>query len=238
MARVGIIQTRGIGDIVIALPIAAWFARGGHSVFWPVDERWQAFLQEAAPYVTFLPVPQVADAASYLVTLPQAALEQSGVDETFMLYSALSNVGGIKVQNERYPEFMQFDQYKYALTHVPFSEKWNLEIVRNRRREEELFDSLGIGRDFVCVHPRSANFAPDVTIPPEWESTHDVVEIDERSASPFDWILTMERASKLVFIDSCFANLAEQLNLPMEKYLILRSPGPATPVFKNGWIYL
>lgn len=207
-------------------------------MYWPVDGRWQQFLQEAAPYVTFLPVRHDADPASYLVTLPEAALQASEVERIHMLYSTLNNVGGIKVENEKYPEYMQFDQYKYAVAHVPFSEKWNLELARNRAREEKLFDSLGVTREFICVHRRSGSFAPDFGIPPEWESTHDVVEIDERSASPFDWILTMERAAKLVFIDSVFANLAEQLNLPMEKYLILRSPGPGTPVFKNGWTFL
>jgi len=39
-------------------------------------------------------------------------------------------------------------------------------------------------------------------------------------------------------IDSCFSNLVEQLNLPMEKYFVLRSPMQYTPVMKNGWIFL
>jgi hypothetical protein len=39
-------------------------------------------------------------------------------------------------------------------------------------------------------------------------------------------------------IDSAFANLVEQLNLPNEKYMMLRSPGLLTPVHRNGWRFL
>ena len=73
---------------------------------------------------------------------------------------------------------------------------------------------------------------------PAWRRDYRIVEIDERSDSPFDWLATLERAAKIVCIDSSFANLVEQLNFENEKYLILRTPGPLTPVYKNGWHFL
>ena len=65
-----------------------------------------------------------------------------------------------------------------------------------------------------------------------------IVEITTLTDSPFDWIYTIEHASKLLMIDSCFANLTEQLNIPVEKYLILRSGTGETPVYRNGWKFI
>jgi len=35
--QIGLIQTRGIGDIIIALPIADFFTAKGYKVTWPID---------------------------------------------------------------------------------------------------------------------------------------------------------------------------------------------------------
>jgi len=124
------------------------------------------------------------------------------------------------------------------VTGVPFSEKWNLDLRRDRAREERLFESLEIRGEYICVHRRGSIFEGDLTLPPEWRERYRVIEIDERTSSPFDWITTLERASKLVCLDSLFANLVDQLGLPNEKYLLLRSPGLLTPVFRGGWQFL
>lgn len=46
--RIGLVQTRGIGDIIIALPIAQSFVNDGHEVFWPIDSRFVSSFQAAA----------------------------------------------------------------------------------------------------------------------------------------------------------------------------------------------
>ena len=238
MGRIGLIQTKGVGDILIALPIAAAFTQGGNRVLWPVDEKFAGFLQAAAPYVEFLPVRRSEDMLDYLYTEPQRLLRERGCDEVLVLYSQLTGGHADKVQKPRIAEFLKFDEYKYAVAGVPFSEKWNLQIERDRAREEALFGSLGIERDYICVHRRASIFVGELNLPPEWRNDYQVIEVDERTSSPFDWILAFERAAKLVLIDSLFANLVEQLGLPNEKYLMLRSPGSLTPVFRNGWNFL
>ena len=238
MAKIGIIQTGRIGDIIIALPIAAKFADRGDTVFWPVEDRYLAFVAAAAPYVTFLPIPHDAERADHAVTLPLEALQEREVDQTFMLYSTLNGLGGYQAENEKIAQFLKIDEYKYAIARVPFSEKWNLKIARNLKREEELFRSLNITRQFICMHRKGSNVTLDIALPAEWKRDYDIIDIDERASSPFDWILTLERASKLMCIDSLFANLVEQLNLQTEKYLALRLPGLNTPVFKNGWTFV
>lgn len=238
MARIGIVQTRGIGDIVIALPIAAAFAERGDTVFWPVDEAWVSFLRAAVPYVEFLEVPSGAPPRDYFVAIPQAKLKAARCDVVHVLYSGLA-LEGEKIASERLAQFLKFDEYKYAVCGVPFARKWDLQIGRDAEREERLFASLNLGTGpYICIHRQGHGFTAEVELLPAWRRDYRIVEIDERSDSPFDWLATLERAAKIVCIDSSFANLVEQLNFENEKYLILRTPGPLTPVYKNGWHFL
>lgn len=238
MARIGLIQTRGIGDVVIALPIAAAFSEQGHTVLWPVDERWLSFLEPAAPYVEFLGVPSKVALKDYYVTIPRERLRQASCDAVHMLYSKLA-LEGESVQNEKLARFLKFDEYKYALTGVPFARKWVLELGRDLEREEKLFESLGLeGRPYICMHRHGSEMGYDVGLPQEWLAKYRLVEIDERTDSPFDWLTTLERADKIMCIDSCFSNLVEQLNFQNEKYLFLRNAGFSTPVLKNGWRFV
>jgi hypothetical protein len=175
-----------------------------------------------------------------LFEIPHAELVARKCDAIHVLYSVLRTPSGSlsgAVQNERLAQFLKFDEYKYAVTGIPFSEKWNLKLKRDLAREARFFDSLGITRPFICVHRIGSNFEADIAIPEEWKKEFQVVEIDG-PGTPFDWITTLERASKLLMIDSAFANLVEQLNLPNEKYMMLRSPGLLTPVYRNGWRFL
>lgn len=237
MAKIGLIQTRGLGDIIIALPIAAAFARRGHTVCWPVNAAFVPFLQHAAPAVQFIPVPEQPDPRRHYLTLPQEELRRRECDETYVLYSAVSGDDSV-LQRKELADFLKFDEYKYAVTGVPFSEKWNLKIERDAGRERRLFESLGVRRKFVCVHRTGTQVVSGFQVPEQWRRDYDIVELDERTDSPFDWIYTLEQAAILVCIDSCFANLVEQLNLPNEKHLILRNPNPFIPVYKNGWRFI
>jgi hypothetical protein len=237
MAKIGLIQTRGLGDIIIALPIAAAFTRRGHTVYWPVNAAFVPFLQYAAPTVRFIPVSEQSDPRRHYLTLPQEELRRRECDETYVLYSAVSGDDSV-LQRKELADFLKFDEYKYAVTGVPFSEKWTLKIERDAGRERRLFESLGVRRKFVCVHRTGTQVVSDFRVPEQWRRDYDIVELDERTDSPFDWIYTLEQAAILVCIDSCFANLVEQLNLPNEKHLILRNPNPFMPVLKNGWRFI
>jgi hypothetical protein len=240
LARIGLIQTRGIGDVIIALPIATAFSRRGDTVFWPVDAAFVAGLRRAAPWIEFLPVPgeaKVAAPRDYYFGIPDAELRARACDRSFLLYSAL-RLEGVKPANEKYADYLKFDEYKYAVTGIPFREKWHLEIERDAAREQRLYDSLGIQRPYVCVHRGGSDVDVDLKIPPDWQRDYQIVDIEEKTDSPFDWIYTLENAAKLVLVDSCISNLVEQLNLPNEKYLLLRSPGAYTPVMANAWQFI
>ena len=203
-------------------------------VFWPVDEGYVPFLAPAAPYATFLPVAQGGRKEDYFVHTPRAMLSALGCGEIHALYNAMLGDERLVVRPQL-NRHLKFDEHKYAVAGVPFSEKWNLRIERDPAREERLFESLDIRRPYVCVHLRSKDFAPAIALPEEWRRDYQVVEVGERTDNPFDWIATLENASELLLIDSCFSNLVEQLDLPVPKSLVLRSRIEFTPVMKNDW---
>jgi hypothetical protein len=236
MHRVGLIQSDGIGDIIIGLPIAKTFADSGAQVFWPINEKHVSFFAPAAPYVTFIPVPRSDSPEDYFIGMPRAELNARQCDPIYVLYNWILQ-DDRHLQRKDLIDHLKFDEYKYAAAGVPFSRKWQLELTRNMDREMALHRSLDIRGPYICVHKRGHDVVANFGIPEDWRS-YQMVEIDQRSDSPFDWIYTLEQASKIVCIDSCFANLVEQLNLPNEKHLILRLPNPYMPVMKNGWQFI
>jgi hypothetical protein len=64
-----------------------------------------------------------------------------------------------------------------------------------------------------------------------------IVKVSNLTSSPFDWISAFQGAESLAMEDSLHANLVEQLNITVQKYLFLRSGCRQTPVFKNGWVF-
>jgi hypothetical protein len=159
--RIGLIQSGGIGDIIIALPIAKHFADQGHEVFWPVYDDCIAAFSAAAPYVQFLAL-EGRDGPSRFPK-PLALLRERSCDRIIPLASHI----------EMHPELvvspalagvMKFDQYKYAITGVPFREKWNLQIVRNKEREDRLFREVAPQGTFVVCHLRGSDFLADIDV--------------------------------------------------------------------------
>ena len=118
---------------------------------------------------------------------------------------------------------------------MSFSKKWELKIHRDPAREQALFDRLKITGKYIVIHDTGDKWKVQLDPPPAWTNDRQVVRIEPLTDNPFDWITTLERAERLIMLDSCFSNLVEQLNLQNEKYLVLRSVTASTPVYKNNW---
>jgi len=232
LKKLGLIQSRGIGDIIIALPIAKWYHDRGVEVYWPIDGRFLSSFSHAVSYVRFIPFPFKPDLDGFLNN-PKRLLRAMGCEEVVMLYSFLAN------SQPDHPALfgsLKFDEYKFAAAGVPFSEKWNLSIRRNAVREQALFQKLVKKDDYIVVQRQGSSAKADVRIPPQY-SGHQVIEITEHSDCIFDWLLVLERAKFLLLIDSCFSNLVDQLGLPNDKMFILRSEVRFTPVLRSNWQY-
>ena len=137
---------------------------------------------------------------------------------------------------------MSFDQYKYAVAGVPFREKWNLHIVRDREREEKLFRAVVTKEDYVVCHLTASNAQANLSIASIAQG-RPIVEIKpiehtvNLTENIFDWISVIERASLRVMIDSCFANLTDQLKISGPK-IFLPSKHDMTPVLAGDWNFL
>jgi len=230
--RLGLVQTRGIGDIVIALPIADHYETLGYEIVWPIDEAYVSAFRRIKPSIKFLPV---AKGDGFFLNDPIRLINEHECERTVVLYSYLSSAA---VYDPRLSHSLKFDEYKYAIAGVPFSKKWELNIERDQIREQNLFDFLAIDGEYVCFHGHPSEMATPLRLPEHMGGGRRVVEIAPHTDSPFDWLTVLERAATLILVDSCFANVVEQLNFLNEKTVILHSPALFTPVFKNDWQFL
>jgi hypothetical protein len=109
--------------------------------------------------------------------------------------------------------------------------------VRNRAREEALFARVVRERDFVVCHLTGSYFRADLDVQ-AMAGGRQVVEISDLTDNFFDWTLVIECASSRIMIDSCFANLTDQLGIAGHKVFLIRSAWQFTPVLLGDWIYL
>ncbi len=234
MKKLGIIQTRGLGDIVIALPIARWYADQGWHPHWPICEQWVEQMTAVAPWVKWIPI--TPDHGPFFWDTPMERLKNFKCDEIICLYQALT--GHPEFSSTAYFQHTGFDQYKYIAAGVPFLEKWNLArcITRNLEREQALYDRVVKNPNYVVAHLQSSEHRVDLDpalIPEGW----DLVEITNEGWI-FDWLTVIERAQSIVMTDSCMSNLVDQLGLGDDRYYIPLHHIGLTPVFGQHWHWL
>lgn len=237
--RLGIIQSRGIGDILIALPIARWYHNEGYDIYWPICEEFVSNFKDSAPWVHWVPVPK--DQGAFFYDVPLQRLRNLKVDNFICLYQALTGHPELSSR----PEFQitKFDQIKYLAAGVPFLEKWNLAqcITRNPKREQALKNQLNLqeGEPYAVVHlegsDHRATYDPS-WIPQGWRT----VEVTPLTDSVFDWLGVLEGAEAIIAVDSVVTNLVDQLRLTeqIDCYFIPRSHIHLTPVLGGVWTVL
>lgn len=278
--KIGIIQVRGLGDAIIAMPIAEYYAKLGADVVFALDGRWTESFAEAFPFCKFLPVP-------YDIFKPELGIHNRYWFE--YSYEQLINSGctpesvfsfpyheshtitrqdfPVELRQEFYNKIkhrfhsarqfrglemnihhhLKFDQYKYYIADVPFTQKWTLAPVRNMQREMDLTQRVsdGSGRPYVIAHLEGSDIKIDpegIDMVPFKEKYGDDVQLlvidPSITTNLFDWLSLIENAVAIVTVDSVFANLVDQCCLLHEdKNFILRSPMPMTPVLGFNWNY-
>lgn len=237
VSKIGIIQSRGLGDLIIALPIADHYRSQGAEVYWPICEEFHSHVKHTVPWVRWIPIPTDAR-GDFFYKEPMARLRNFRVDQVVCLYNSLTGHPEFSLR----PEFqiMSFDQYKYAVTGVPFVNKWRLRdlITRDPARERALFNQLVNCPQYAVVHlqgsDHKAEFDATTAIPPEWQT----VEIGLQTDCVFDWLTVLERAESIVCVDSVFANLVDQMGIESDLYFIPRSHIQLTPVLGQDWTIL
>jgi hypothetical protein len=232
--KLGIIQSRGLGDLVIALPIAGYYHKQGWNILWPICEEFIPSMTRAAPWVKWIPIKP--DTGSFFYDVPMQRLKNFKCDEIICLYQALT---GHNFHDEKYFQYTKFDQYKYIKAGVPFLDKWKLAeyITRDHDREQELYDRLVTNPNYVVTHLKGSDVVAtydDNIIPEGWQ----VINIDEQTDCIWDWLTIIERAQSLIMVDSVFSNIVDQLGIGEDRYFIQRSHIGLTPVQGQDWTWL
>lgn len=234
--RLGIIQSRGLGDLIIALPIAQHYHDQGYEIYWPVCEEFVSHMQSVAAWVKWIPVPTDAQ-GRFFYDEPMLRLKNFRCEDIICLYQSLS--GHPELAAQPYFQIQKFDEYKYTAASVPFYKKWTLSksIQRDPVREQRLYDRVVQQDLYMVYHTRGSSYQcqPDLSmIPPEWQQ----IEITELTDSVFDWLKIIEGAQAGIFVDSVMSNLCDQLDIDIDKYWIPRSHIQLTPVLGSEWTIL
>jgi hypothetical protein len=234
----GIIQSRGIGDILIALPIARYYFDLGDEIHWPICEEFLPHFTKVVPWVHWHGVPTDAEGKFFMET-PLRILKEVGCDndEVLNLYQFLSSRPDLT--DAELFNILKFDQYKYWVANVPFVNKWSLDecITRDPVREDALKAKLKLKKRYAIAHLGGSNFKAQIDV--NWlDPAVQVVEINESYTDCiFDWLGVLEGAEAFIGVDSCFVNLVDSLLLDVDgKYFIRRSAWDATPVLGSAWI--
>lgn len=238
--QLGIIQSRGLGDILIALPIANHYRAQGWAITWPICEQFYPSLKDSVPWVNWVPIPEDSQGA-FFYDRPQAELAQRGVEYVICLYQSLTGHPELAARQEF--QITKFDQLKYAAAGVPFLDKWRLAecVTRDLDREASLERQLDIkqGEPYVVVHVEGSDHRGDWN--PEWiPEGWRIIELTPLTDCLFDWLGVLERAEAIVSVDSAVANLVDQMRIAdqVDSYFIPRSHIHQTPVLGCSWTTL
>lgn len=229
MRRLGIIQPGRLGDIIICLPIAKYYFDQGYEIIWPIDNEYIKHFKDHIDYVKFIP-----SQLNVSLSLSECIRSECNhiIDLSFRFPGEFSRYNSVNFSQSNY----SFDELKYKIANVPFQQKYNLSFTRNKDRELKLLDSLKIKNGKYCVQHLQGSDSYRPKVSSSLTSGLQVINIEEYTDSIFDWISVLENSNKLIMIDSCFANLCNQLKLNQQKYFINRPPPNVAPRITKDWI--
>ena len=232
--KLGLIQTGGLGDIHIALPIAFHYHKKEFEIYWPIFDHWIEQMKHYAPWVNWVGISKENKEHAYKE--PISILDSLKVDKKIPLYNFLGT--NLELSNTPYFPHVSFDEFKYIKADVPFREKWNLNqcIQRDQKRENFIFDKYVKQKDYVVTHLNASIHTADFdrSIIPE---NFQIIEINN-DGFVLDWLKIIENAKMIFMTNSVMANITEQLNFENTKYYIPRLNMITNPVFINDWIWI
>lgn len=222
MKRLGIIQPGRLGDIIICLPIAKWYADSGYDVFWPIENTYMRNFAGYVDYVNFVGI----DSLDCNASRKECVTNCNTIIDLSISFPNSHPYNDAAFSKHR--QLIPFDRMKYVFANVPFEEKWNIFFDRNLENEKKLESQLNLPETFTLVHTNGSSES-FVYAPEEGEK---VVYVTETGSSIFDWCGVIKRANKIVAIDSSFANLVEQFGFTGPKFLVRRS-ADVRPTYLN-----
>lgn len=235
---IAFIQSRGLGDLFIALPIAGWYRDRGATVYWPICEEFMSTMTQAAPWVRWIPLKTDRQGKFFYDSARLALKYLVPEDRIINLMQYLSS----RPQDSDPDIFpiLKFDQYKYAVAGVPFLQKWRLKdyITRDPEGEATVYNTVVRKPRYIVTHLQGSDKRVELDFSGV-EAAVQIVNIKEGiTNNALNWLKVIEGAEALYMLDSCYSNLVDQLGIPVEKTFIRRSKMDLTPVLGADWNYM
>lgn len=228
MSHIGIIQPGRLGDILLCLPIAKHYHSIGYTVHWPIMRSFARMIMDRVDYVKFY---EVTDDVWYTVYEAKNILKKINLSKTIDIAATFPGstcTPEYTLQGDGFGK-VKFDEFKYNIAGVDFTEKWNLAYTRDFAKEHELFNLYVKSDNYVfvnLVHSRGAEHVHIDTNKPQifLNTKHNI----------FDWRMIIEKADHVITVDSAIACFIEQLSLN-KKLIMIPKKGHPLPYLRNNW---
>ena len=219
MSKLLLIQPGAFGDIFVCAPIAKWYADRGYEVHWPVTSKFIPTLG----YFNYVKPILLSNDSLHDDWLRSDVIKILPIVDAYDLVLNLADRGP-------HPTAQQvsenFEQCKYRLSMVPFSEKNNLSWTRNIEKEKQLIEELNIdqSKPYALVHNVDSRneiaITPEISIP--------IVYVREVQGYNIpDWYGVIRNATEIYCVESSIQQFIDGFvtSLKSNNYLLKR---PAT----------
>ncbi len=231
--KLGLIQTRGLGDIHIAIPIAFFYYKKNWEIYWPILNKWVQQMEHYFPWINWIPVNEEKE---FFYEIPKTKLREIKVDKIIPLYSFLAS--NPEFSDVPYYKFTSFDQFKYIKAEVPFNYKWKLSecFKRDEDRENDIYKKFVKKKNYIVTHLNASDHIANFD--------HSVLPIDHQiipitaEGYVLDWLKTIENAKIIIMTNSVMSNIVDQLSIGIKKYYLPRGNIWFSPVLNDHWIFL
>jgi len=221
-----ILQVGRMGDIIVCLPIAKHYFDLGYTIIWPVCSEYIS-VSDYVKYVNFIDIGSISD-----TNICDLYNTQKNIVDYDVLDLSIG-FGNYELDTNWIGSKLRFDEWKYKIANVPFSKKFNLEITRIPEKENNLVSSIQ-KNNYIVTHSHGTRGSYNFNI-------HNAIEISPiEGYSVFDWLKVIELSNHIYCVDSCIANLINQLDIKVNNrsFRPYRPLVVFPPVLKDDWIIL
>jgi hypothetical protein len=232
MRKIGILQPGRLGDIIMLLPIALYYYKQDYTVVWPMFSNIDKMTKDVVDYID---IRETSENVYTCVEEANKIFKQENITNILDLAATFpgSSITDTYVRDCKDgfgPEAV--DQFKYRISNVPFSEKWNFKINRNTEQENNIYNLYVKQTNYVVTsltHSRGKlNFKIDA-------NDCQIIEMNTKH-NVFYWLKVLENAKCIVCVESAISNLVDQMNFKNRKFLISKPhDGRTPPVMQCEW---
>lgn len=217
-------QPGKVGDIINCLPIAAWYADHGHTIYWLCPEKYHSMF-DYVDYVT--PVAKRVRCDRY-IDLSFGLVQNTSLHNRWLRERILGK---------------SFVTLKYELAGVPITELRKLRYNRKTERENKLFKRVipnAVYYPYVLTH-KSSDYGSAIKVVLTEDVPFEIKFSPISDFTIFDWREVIEQAASIHCIDSSLCNFVDCIptDAKLFYYITDRVPvkGDRTILTKN-WNYV